>query len=385
MDLCRSGHFNYDIFGVFLKSLKQHGLKTHIHQEVFSRVHRQQKATKLSNVCRTMMKNDDDEEAQYPPVERKINVNDNDDDVFLDEMNVEDWLAKHQEMEERRFVNARNGTLGPLDTPGAVEDSSMTDRANAKAAALLKHHDAVERSKETELPVVANFPGDERKVSQMSVQTHEVAVTTYQAEGARLDIDDTPSVTDDGMAAEVLLDASIRVVDNNSPTANDFYVAELCSTQNDNVLLIEGVKTVDPRIRRICLAVGFLVLLSIVSVVAAKSTTWISFTSGSSSTSPGDLQGNTTTMPPVAFPRSENLNWTLADSIVRYEKAGGIIGWYVSTINGKIYLDMINRTDTNFTIISMSNDLNIFVDSDFSSSLTGIVTPLWYGHLVSVS
>ena len=334
-----------------------------------------------------MKKNDDDEEAQHPPFERKINVNDNDDDVFLDEMNVEDWLAKRQEMEERGIVNARNGTIGPLDTPEAVEDSSMTDRVNAKAAALLKHHDAAERSKETELPVVgtANITSNERKVSQMSVQTHEVAVTTYQAEGSRRDIDDTPSVTDVGMPAEVLLNATIRVVDNNPPTANDFYVAELCRTQNDNVLLIEGVKTVDPRIRRICLAVGFLVLLSIVSVVAAKITSWISSTSGSSSTSPGDLQGNATTMPPVLFPRSENLNWTLADSIVRYEKAGGIIGWYVSTINGKIYLDMINRTDTNFTIISMSNDLNIFVDSDFSSSLTGIVTPLWYGHLVSFS
>ena len=364
-----------------------------------------------------------DEEAQYQQSETKGVTTDDD---FLDGMNVEDWLAKHQEQNNHHFrtpmttrrASQSLSTTKPspattasrleagqlLDSEELKEHSSINDGGEDVQYSLSKHH--AQNTFESYNPELRGKTLDHTTGSasilpgttcNMSGHNDEelVAVTTDPLAKTKLEV---LSATHDGgiMLDTVLLDASIRVVDNSNKQANDFYVAELLPPRDDNILLIEGVvRPVDSRTRRVCLAVGFLVLLSIIAVVAAKITTWISSSSPASSNTPagtpGDsqegresLQRNNTLSSVATHHVLGNSSWTFADAIAASGKQGGIVGWYVSTINGKIYLDMINRTDTNFTIFGISRQVNIF-DGEFAALLTKIVTPLWYGHFVSAS
>jgi hypothetical protein len=360
-----------------------------------------------------------DEEAQYQQSETKGVTTDDD---FLDGMNVEDWLAKHQEnnfrtpMTTSRTSQSLSTTKLPpattasrleagqfLDSGELMEHSSINDGGEDVLHSLSKHH--AQNTCESYKPELRDKTLDHTTGSasilpgttcNMSGHNDEelVAVTTDPSQ-TKLE-GQSATHDEDIMLDTVLLDASSRVVDNNNKQANDFYVAELLPPRDDNILLIEGVvRPVDSRTRRACLAVGFLVLLAIISVVAAKITTWISSSSPASSntpaSTPGDSQegresllGNNTLSSVATHQVLGNSSWTFADAIAASGKQGGIVGWYVSTINGKIYLDMINRTDTNFTIFGISRKVNIF-DGEFSSLLIKIVTPLWYGHFVSVS
>jgi hypothetical protein len=186
---------------------------------------------------------------------------------------------------------------------------------------------------------------------------------------------------------------------NNDPTSRDVetaahgvvLTAEIARTRSDEIILIDGVRTTNPKLRRLCVALRFLVLFAVVTVSAGLITTRL-FTSSGNAPSPDnepktsapasqDAQSPSMTTPTVS---RGNLSWTCADTIVHSENEGSIVGWYVSTIKSKIYLDLINRTDINFTIFGISGNANIFA-GEFSSLLTQIVTPLWYGHFVSVS
>jgi phosphosulfolactate phosphohydrolase-like enzyme len=78
-----------------------------------------------------------------------------------------------------------------------------------------------------------------------------------------------------------------------------------------------------------------------------------------------------------------NLNWTFAQSIRDAAGAGSIVSWFVSTINGQIFLEKMNRTDINFTVFAVVRDAKPLDALIPLSVVSKMVTPLWYGHFVS--
>jgi hypothetical protein len=344
---------------------------------------------------------DDDLEAQQQhEMERNQVTTGSTDDHFLDGMNVEDWLAKHQEIiAEHSAIAARNESMqippvAAASLGGRLQNTEETNTdstinsgvKNVKDSSSKHRNETAGRSLSTNTAIRSCNAAAGSALRLTVSEANESLSTAIHLIG------EAPATIPDDDWADEVIDANIRVVGSSSNTANDFYVAELLPPRDDNILLIEGVKPADSKTRRVCSVVGFLVLLSIISVVAAKITTWISSSSASNrSPTPGDLQegggdpiGGNSTLSPHASPQFlGNLSWTFADAIAHSENEGSIVGWYVSTINGKIYLDLINRTDINFTIFGISDNVNIF-GWEFSSLLTKIVTPLWYGHFVSV-
>ena len=100
----------------------------------------------------------------------------------------------------------------------------------------------------------------------------------------------------------------------------------------------------------------------------------------------GLFNENETTMNATgALPSNEYLNWTIAEiSIFWANEAGNTLSSFVGTDSGKVILQMLNRTDTNFTHFGKSSDAAILEGTDLML-ITKMITPLWNGHAVSVN
>jgi hypothetical protein len=170
--------------------------------------------------------------------------------------------------------------------------------------------------------------------------------------------------------------------------------AEIARSLTDELILIDGVRTINPKFRRLCLVLGFLVLFIVVAVSAASITSWLTPSSDYLSSSSPDKNEPTKTSapafrdaraPPAMTPTGSrgNLSWTIADSLIDAQAAGSIVSWFLSTINGQIFLETMNRTDTNFTTFAVMSDAKPLDALIPLAVIIKVVTPLWYGHFVS--
>lgn len=175
------------------------------------------------------------------------------------------------------------------------------------------------------------------------------------------------------------------------------FVAELSSTPNDQIV-IEGVKTIDPRKRRMLVFVGCSVLAAIIAYGAAMITHRIRQDDTESLRS--DITGNVplnisstaseppTLEPSVYQPTTTSVNATIAQaysSRTTVEENPGLGNLFpdVTVIPiGSRFLDIINQTDKIFTVFGFSSSaFDQLVER--SGLLLMAFQPSFSGHLVS--
>jgi hypothetical protein len=291
--------------------------------------------------------NRDDEEAQVTKASGHAasEVHDDDDsDGSFDGMEVEDWLIKqqaktqgssHQETLKRPNADVSEGCLG---------DSSVSVNR--------KHSKEISRQGPT-----------------MS--------STVEGEGTFADLPTTETTMDPA----VILDAEAKTLE----SYQNFVVAEV-SLHNDQVLVIEGVKTMDPRRKRIFMFLGVLFVGSVIAIAAGTITNV--FTSSSSSALAGGgggetLAPNTTTIAPVTTitSRGGNLSVTIGDAWTSFSP-GGIENFAV--VNGAldVFQKLVTQTDKNFTFFSASKQADVMGGVGMVL-ISKALSPMYNGHVVS--
>jgi hypothetical protein len=178
-----------------------------------------------------------------------------------------------------------------------------------------------------------------------------------------------------------VLEASIQRAVTSVIHNGDIFVVETSNTHNNdhNRIVIEGVKTVDNKRRAVCvLLLGCVALASAAAAVAAVISSWVS---------PFDSHSMHPTIAPM-IPGSNstitytaktywNENRTIADELADGQ------GLTISMLpGGRLFIEIMNRTDTNFTFFGIDKDAEI-PESDDSSLVSKLVSPLWSSHMVS--
>jgi hypothetical protein len=161
------------------------------------------------------------------------------------------------------------------------------------------------------------------------------------------------------------------------------FTAELARTPQEHIL-IQGVATTDPKLKRVCLLVGFVLLFSVVALAAALITNRL--TSSGSSTEKNNASNDPfprnespdPTMAPTTF--RGNMNWTIGDAL-RYDSTEG--QYVYLTTGGQLFLEAMNRKDTNYTLFMASKEASFLEGLDLSSLVSKLVLPEWDGHVVS--
>jgi hypothetical protein len=191
---------------------------------------------------------------------------------------------------------------------------------------------------------------------------------------------------DGGPALEGTLDA-------NSTNAVDVAVdAVLSRDPRDDLLVIEGVKTMDPRVRHFCILLGVLVVASLVSVAAAMITTRLRSRPAASPGSPLSNETldpsfhpndqNATMVPTITFSPLGNLSITMADKFIMDEATGLVtLNPFLSPLLKERFLASANRTDANFTVFTVKPGAKLLAGLSMAV-LSKMVTPLWLGHVV---
>jgi hypothetical protein len=155
--------------------------------------------------------------------------------------------------------------------------------------------------------------------------------------------------------------------------SRNIFMAELAETPEENTLLvIEGVKTKDSHIsRRFCVLVGVLVVSSVLAVAAWTITARIL----ASNQSNDDADASNQTLIP---PRGSVINMTIGDAL---NGGSDPIDVFLAAGSRDIFQTMLNRTDTTFTLFSVTQNEKLFANFPFSS-FSKLLLPLWVGHVV---
>ena len=159
-------------------------------------------------------------------------------------------------------------------------------------------------------------------------------------------------------------------------TTNDVFIATTFRAPDavEDLLLIDGVKSIDPRVYQRRAIAGFLVLIALVAVAVGMITHRLVNLSTTKTVAPASAPKSITMAP------TSNLNWTLADRAISSRLDNRFVS---SPFISQVFLNRFNRTDTNFTFFAVERGVNLFqgYDVDFISQFSG---PSWVGHLVSV-
>ena len=178
-----------------------------------------------------------------------------------------------------------------------------------------------------------------------------------------------------------VLDASIQRAVTSVINNGDIFVVEAANTLNNDQdhIVIEGVKTVDKKRRAVCvLLLGCLALASAAAAVATVISSWI-FPSDSHSmlpTLPPMISGSNST---IAYTKKNywNENRTIADALIDGQ------GPTISMVpGGRLFIELMNRTDTNFTFFGIMKDLKL-PEGEMRFLVSKLVSPMWSSHMVS--
>ena len=166
----------------------------------------------------------------------------------------------------------------------------------------------------------------------------------------------------------------------------NFFVVEVSPTNNHGILVIEGVKTMDPKKRKILMIMGIFVLAAVMATGAGFITA--QFTSSSaqevfSSPRGGDENTTKTLISTPIKSGGGNLSLTLGDVWSIFSPAGGGIENFVVE-NGALHLfkKLLSRTDKNFTLLSIDKKAMALGGLDISIIAKGL-SSMYNGHVVS--
>jgi hypothetical protein len=158
--------------------------------------------------------------------------------------------------------------------------------------------------------------------------------------------------------------------------------AELSRDHNDDVLVIEGVKTVDPRVRQCCILLGVLVVASLFSMAAAMITTHLRSRPTTEIGIPSSPQNST--VRPVVYNPLANSTLTIAEAAISADNKGFFPqALFVPPSAWEIFFDKFNRTDRNYTSFTFSSSHTQIFDGLDISLLSKLLTDPWIGHMVS--
>ena len=327
---------------------------------------------------------------------------DDDNKQEFDGMDVEDWLVKHHTLAERsqEARERQNDFLDGMD----VEDW------------LVKHHGSAERGQETrerqnDFLMVASTAPVQRKVGSL-VEDHDSVLSGPAQHGLLTECNPLNSMMssnnnisgldedqmDEEQAApweEVVMNACIRRVE----TSDRFYIAEVTgTTQNDGLLLVNGVRTMDPKMKKMLQFLCALALASLLAVVAGMITTHlvrepalpadtIGIPLSSSNNSLGEGEKKPVYyIPAETYNYSGDLSLTLSEAIVDAESDGFFpTAMFASTSLREGVLDSLDRTDANYTVfwVAKTGILQIFNKHDISLLSKMLSSDSWNGHVVS--
>ena len=161
----------------------------------------------------------------------------------------------------------------------------------------------------------------------------------------------------------------------------DPFVAEVITTETDDnaaQFVIEGVK-VRSNNRRLPLS-SFIFILVVVVVVSVSLATFM-ITNLFHSMESNISTSSTATASPASSPIGENHydQWTISEYLFHDVKEGPSVAKLDA---GKPFLEMLNRTDVNFTYFGFTNTATLLGNVDVSL-IAKIFKSSWNGHVVS--
>lgn len=282
-----------------------------------------------------------------------------DDDEHFD-TEIEDWLAKRNELDERNRGREDAEVLRPVSLKEGTEEN--VDKATTAAF---------------DVPLPTSYTAAHPRMVGSTTHDHN----PFQGQRQRYG-----TVNEEDEALPV--DASARVFDGADPELN-WCLAEL-STPNDELLVIEGVRTADPRVRRAFVALGAILFTSLVALTAGMVTTRLLSLSGSDRQTPPPSNQSVYPLSPNqhddTFPRTvsplSNPNWTITEFLSFEETNGVSVGTFLSPERRQMLFSMANRTDTNYTAFAVLNGAKLF-EGLGPGLLSKAVLPIWTGHVVS--
>jgi hypothetical protein len=178
------------------------------------------------------------------------------------------------------------------------------------------------------------------------------------------------------------LEASIHRAVTSVMNNGDIFVVETLNTNyNDqDHIVIEGVKTADNKRRDVyafflgCVALASVAVTAIAAMITSRGT-------------PSDIHSMLPTLDPI-IPGSNstitnttntywNLNRTIAYALVEGQ------GPTISLVpGGRLFIELMNNTDTNFTFFGIVKGLKL-PEGDATFLVSKLVSPVWSGHMVS--
>ena len=179
-----------------------------------------------------------------------------------------------------------------------------------------------------------------------------------------------------------VLEANIQSAVTSVMNSGDIFIVETANTHNNNQnqMVIEGVKTNDDKRRAVCvLFLGCIALASVaVTAIAAIISSRVQ-PSRSHSVPPTlvpVIPGSNSTTAYNAAP-SWNGNRTIANALADSQ------GLSISIVpGGRLFIELMNRTDTNYTFFGIRKGL-ILPEGDLTFLVSKLVSPLWSSHMVS--
>jgi hypothetical protein len=312
---------------------------------------------KTHNSTKTKMSNDDEEaQSTNTYAHAAIKADHENDDRSLDGMEVEDWLIKqHHQQAKISDSSPQEALKRPKEED--VPAGSLRERLNGK-----KQGDEI-KLQEEEKPLKV---GDVGTVVDLPPPTTEIFTSETEEHSLR--------------GGTAILNAEVTTL----ASYLDVFVAEMIPHQDNQVLVIEGVKAIGSRRRRVFLCLGGLLVVSLVAVAAARMITGIPTSSRSSALS-GDagenVVSNTTTLgSPTRMSGGGNLSLTLGDAVS--SSPGGILSFAAANGAIDIFQKFISRTDKNFTYFSSSKMAKILGGISMSF-IQKSLSREWSGHVVS--
>ena len=296
----------------------------------------------------------DGDEAQKRHAEKTLEVKAQGDDEGVNEMTIEDWLAKHHEM-----------TTLSLSPP--IND----DNKNESAVIC---HDTRTFQSICVRTGRSSHTGDD--VARMPSQYSSLLVNNNLG---------TEQCDNSAFEAPVV-EATINHAEPILMTNGDISVSVLLTaTVPKDQLLIEGVNVAHTKRQRIYLIMGCLVLAILAAfAVAMLATRWLVHSDNLKPNSiPAIPENNaTTTSPTGSQDNQRNMNWTIADAIIYNSKNGN--GLSLTQIDSGLWFlqAVLNQTDVNITYFQASQSAVLFGRVE-PSLIFKFTLPLWNGHIVS--
>jgi hypothetical protein len=276
-------------------------------------------------------------------------------------MDVEDWLAKQHEIAERSQARDEGG-------PGSLKSTALK-RKQSTPREVIGSVGLLVDDYQTKLSPASSRP------AQHDLEECNPLNSTSSDNISGLYVD---QMNEEAPPGEVI-DASIRRIEN----TNDFYIAELTGTsQNDGLLIVDGVRTTNPKVKRMLQVSCALAVASVLAVVAGMVTTRLVNPAPAAIGMPSS--SNDSLARPVFYNPLGNLNWTIAEAAIAAENTGQFpTAMFVPPLRRQLFFERFNRTDVNFTCFTVqSSGIQIFNGLDISL-LSKMLTDPWIGHVVS--